>query len=95
MQAWAVDQKVEGSILTFMGDPSSALTKALGTVLDDSRVMGVLGYARTKRFAAYLEDGVVKAFEVSEAPDDPAGDSFPEASCVENMLTKIPDAKEL
>ena len=34
---------------------------------------------RTKRFAVYLEDGVMKYGTVSEKPDDPAGDEFPES----------------
>ena len=37
----------------------------------------------------YIVDGVVKAMAISEAPDDPAGDDRPEASCIENMLTLI------
>ena len=37
----------------------------------------------------YLDDGVIKVFETSEKPDHPAGDSFPESSCVDNMLEQI------
>ena len=37
----------------------------------------------------YLDDGVIKHFAISEGPDDPAGDSFPETSCVEAMLEAI------
>ena len=43
----------------------------------------------SKRFAMYLDDGVIKHFAISEGPDDPAGDSFPETSCVEAMLEAI------
>lgn len=89
MDAWAADQGVGGSIITFMGDPGSKLTEALGIVLDDSRVLNAVGYARCKRSALYLDDGVIKAFEISEGPDDPAGDDFPEATCVENMLKLV------
>ena len=95
MGAWATDQGVEGSMITLMGDPSSKLTQALGTVLDDSRVMGVLGYPRTKRFAMYLDDGVVKAFEVAASDSDPAGDDFPESTCVDNMLKLVVGNSEL
>ena len=38
MKAWAADQKVNhASLLTFMGDPTGALTKALGMELAPSR----------------------------------------------------------
>ena len=89
MTAWSKDQGADDSLLTFYGDPSAKLTKALGMVLDHPGPMAKLGYPRSKRFAAYVVDGVVKAVEVSEKPDDPAGDDFPESSCVENMLTHI------
>ena len=44
---------------------------------------------RTRRHAAYVVDGVVQAVEISEKPDDPAGDDFPESSCVESMFKHI------
>jgi len=71
MGAWGRDQKVNGKI-RMMGDGSAAWTKALGLELDlIARGMGV----RSQRYAAYLEDGVVKvlhvegpgAYEVSDA----------------------------
>ena len=37
----------------------------------------------------YVDDGVVKVINVSEAPDDPAGDDRPESSCIDNMLKDI------
>mmetsp|Transcript_29212 Transcript_29212/g.90389 ORF Transcript_29212/g.90389 Transcript_29212/m.90389 type:complete len:98 (-) Transcript_29212:228-521(-) len=89
MTAWQKDQGADDSLLTFYGDPSATLTKALGLVLDHPGPMNVLGYPRSKRFAAYVVDGVVKAVEVSESPDDPAGDEFPESSCVDNMLKHV------
>ena len=39
--------------------------------------------------ARNVRDGVAKAVEVSEKADDPAGDDFPESSCVENMLKHV------
>jgi len=50
-----------------------------------------LGRPRCKRHAIYLDDGEIKAFEVAEAEDDPAGDDKPDVTLVENMLTHIPD----
>lgn len=91
MKAWADNQGVTGSIVTFMADTQGDLTKALGTEMTHPGPIGVLGGPRCKRQAIYLDDGVIKAFEVSEGPDDPAGDDNPEATLVENMLTHIPD----
>lgn len=98
MDAWAADQKIEGSLITFLGDPSRALTDALGMVLDHPGPMGVLGYKRCKRFAVYLEDGVARVVRVSEGPDDPAGDEDPSATTAEAMIAAIDalgEAKEL
>ena len=89
MTAWSKDQGADDSLLTFYGDPAGKLTKALGMLLDHPGPSGKGLLMRSKRFAAYVVDGVVKAVEVSEKPDDPAGDDFPESSCVENMLTHI------
>ena len=89
MAAWAESQGVEGSMITFLADTRSELTRALGVVLDHPGPMSVLGNPRSKRFAMYLDDGVIKVFNISEKPDDPAGDDFPESSCVDNMLAEI------
>ena len=92
MDAWAENQGVDQSdkgLLTMMGDPSGAVTRSLGMVLNHPGPMAVLGNPRSKRFAMYLDDGVIKVFETSEKPDDPAGDDFPESSCVDNMLEQI------
>lgn len=89
MTAWAKDQKVEGSIVSFLGDPASELTQALGMVLDHAGPMGVLGNPRCKRFSMLVEDGVVKTVNVAEKEDDPAGDAFPEVSLVEKMLEDL------
>lgn len=52
---------------------------------------------RCKRSAIYVVDGIIKVMSLSEGPGpngefDPAGDSFPEASCIENMLELIAKA---
>ena len=73
MDAWATDQGVEGSMITFLGDPNSTLTKELDMVLDDAGVVDVLGPGRCKRFAAILDDGVIKSVFISEKEGDPAG----------------------
>jgi len=89
MKAWAADQGVEGSMITFLADTRCELTEALKLVLDHPGPMSVLGNARCKRFALYAVDGVIKVLNVSEAPDDPAGDTDPSKSLVENMLNSI------
>ena len=98
MQAWAKDQKTDetGGFITMMGDPSGQVTRALGVVLDHPGPMGLFGYPRSKRFAMILDDGVIKHFAISEnqCPEplgcsDPAGDDYPESSCVEAMLEQL------
>jgi 2-Cys peroxiredoxin 5 len=91
MQAWAKDQKIEGSNITFLADTRCELTKALDLVLDHPGPMGVLGNPRCKRFAAYVENGEIKVLNVSEGPNDPAGDSDPSKSCIDAMLMCIED----
>lgn len=92
MQAWAKDQGIEGSIIQFIADPNSELTSALGMELTADGPVGVLGPKRSKRVGMYIDDGVIKTINVSEnadGADDPAGDDFPESSCVDNMLAGI------
>lgn len=89
MAGWAKDQKIEGSMIRFMGDPQSKLTEALGVVLEHPGPMSVLGNPRCKRFALFADHGVIKHIAVSEGPDDPAGDADPSASCVDAMLAAV------
>lgn len=86
MQAWGVDQKIEGSFVTFMADPAATLTKALDMEMTDSGPPsdGIIG--RCKRFAMYVDDEEIKSVQVSEGPGDPAGDSDPSKSLADNML---------
>jgi len=89
MKAWAKDQGVEGSIITFLGDPSSALTKKLGLVLNHPGPMSVLGYERCKRFSMLVDDCIIKTINVADADSDPAGDDDPTVTCVEKMLSDL------
>lgn len=82
MQAWAKDQGVEGSMITFLADTRSELTKALDLVLDAPPAMEVLGNPRCKRFALVVEDGVITGMAVAE------GEVPDEATFVEAMLEK-------
>ena len=95
MDAWAENQGVDqkAGFLTLMGDPSGKLTEALGMVLNHPGPMGKLGYPRCKRFALFIEDGIIKIERVSEGgpmgEEDPAGDDFPEKTLAPAMLEAI------
>ncbi|MFC4625098.1 peroxiredoxin [Daeguia caeni] len=62
MGAWAQSTGAEGKIL-FLADGSASFTKAIGLELDLTDAG--LG-TRSKRYAAIVEDGVVKALNVEE-----------------------------
>lgn len=65
MDAWAKTQDVPEGLL-MLADGNAAFTRALGLELDATAFgMGL----RSKRFALYAEDGVVKQLEV-EAPGE-------------------------
>ena len=65
MQAWAVSQNVPHSLL-MLADGNGSFTRALGLELDGSGYgMGL----RSRRFALYAENGVVKVRQV-EAPGE-------------------------
>ena len=90
MKAWAADQKVNhASLLTFMGDPTGALTKALGMELTADGPIGKGLIGRCKRHALHVIDGKVKAVTIAEAEDDPAGDERPEATCAPALLAIV------
>mmetsp|Transcript_143233 Transcript_143233/g.266944 ORF Transcript_143233/g.266944 Transcript_143233/m.266944 type:complete len:210 (+) Transcript_143233:484-1113(+) len=91
MKAWGKDQGIEGSLITFMGDTQGDLTEALGVKMTHPGPTSVLGSPRCQRHALYVDDGVIKAFEVAASEDDPAGDDKPDVTLVENMLSKVPD----
>jgi len=93
MQAWAKDQKVESSMLQLMGDPAGELTKALGVEMTHPGPPSVGIIGRCKRFAMYAVNGEIKAINVSESPDDPAGDGDPSNSMPEAMLKAIEASK--
>mmetsp|Transcript_16331 Transcript_16331/g.30715 ORF Transcript_16331/g.30715 Transcript_16331/m.30715 type:complete len:182 (+) Transcript_16331:87-632(+) len=82
MEGWAKDQKVEGSMITFLGDTRMELTKALDLVLDAPGPMEVLGNPRCKRYAMVVEDGTIKALTVA------GGDVPDSATFAEAMLEK-------
>lgn len=65
MQAWAASQQAPAGLL-MLADGNGNFTRALGLELDGSAFgMGL----RTRRFALYAEDGVVRVLQV-EAPGE-------------------------
>lgn len=94
MQAWGKDQGIDGSMITFLADTRGELTKALGMFMSHPGPLEALGNPRCKRFVLVCDNGVVKNMEVSEAPDDPAGDNEPQGPItkvtrVEHVLTLL------
>jgi len=89
MKAWGVDQKIEGTIVTFMGDPACELTKKLDMVMDHPGPASVGIIGRCKRHAMIVDDGEVKWFAISEDDDDPAGDDDPEDTCAPAVLEAL------
>ena len=79
MQAWGEAEHVPPGML-MLADGNGDLTKALGLQMDASAYgMGL----RSKRYALYAEDGIVKVLEV-EAPGELR------VSTAEYMLSKLP-----
>lgn len=89
MTGWAKDQGIAGSMIQFLGDTQSELTKALGLVMDHPGPMSVLGNARCKRHSILVDNGVIKAINVAEGDGDPAGDSKPDVSMPDQMLKDL------
>lgn len=65
MDAWGKDQGVEDSI-TMLADGNAEFTKAMGLELDGA---GIGLGTRSQRYAAIIEDGVVKSLEVEPGRD--------------------------
>jgi peroxiredoxin len=89
VQAWAKDQGIEGSMVTFFADPAAELTKALDMEMTHPGPPSVGIIGRCKRFAIHAIDEEVKAVVVSEGPDDPAGDNDPSATLAPAMLEVV------
>jgi peroxiredoxin len=82
------------SLLQFMGDPAGELTKALDMKMTHPGPQGKGLYGRCKRHAIYAVNGEIKAINIAEKEDDPAGDDFPEATLADTMLEVIAQVKQ-
>lgn len=80
MKAWGASTGATDAGLTFLGDASSEFTKAIGLNFSNPAV----GFAdRSKRYALYAEDGMVKVLHIEESP------GVCEASGGESLLAAI------
>jgi len=89
MMNWAKSQKTALTMLTFLGDPNSKLTKACDLELTHPGPVEVLGPGRCKRFAMHVVDGEIRAVNVSEAEGDPAGDNDPSSSLADGIMATM------
>jgi len=90
MDAWAKDQKVVDTHVTFYADPYSTFTKHFGMEMTHPGPVGKGLVGRCKRYALYVDDGEVKYQALAEDPDfDPAGDEFPEKCMPDQMIAAI------
>jgi len=94
MQAWSKNQKVDGTIVEFMADTRCQFTRKIGMSMLHPGPKGALGNIRCKRFVLVVDKGEVKNVEVSEGPDDPAGDNEPDGPVtaktrVDHILTLL------
>jgi peroxiredoxin len=79
MNAWKKSSGAEGKV-EFLADGSAAFAKAIGLSIDlGERGLGT----RSQRYSMVVEDGVVKAFNLEEAPGKA------EASGAENLLKSL------
>mmetsp|Transcript_18491 Transcript_18491/g.45801 ORF Transcript_18491/g.45801 Transcript_18491/m.45801 type:complete len:104 (+) Transcript_18491:251-562(+) len=90
MDAWAKDQKVTDSHITFYSDPYGDFTKHFEMELTHPGPVGKGLVGRSKRYALYVDDGEVKYQALAEDPDfDPAGDEFPEKVMPDQVIAAI------
>ena len=89
MMNWAKSQKTALSMLTFLGDPHSALTRGLDLELTHPGPVDVLGPGRCKRFAMHVVDGEIRACNVSETEDDPTGENDHSNSLAEGIMATM------
>ena len=97
MTAWAKDQGIidddddsseeSSSMITFVADPTSALTKATGMELtaEGPVSVGLIG-PRCKRHALWVVKGTIQHVAIAESEFDPAGDDFPEKTLGKNTF---------
>lgn len=93
MGAWAKDQGIDGSMITFLSDASGEFTKACDMEMTHPgpQSVGIIG--RCKRWAMIVENNVITGMDVAENEMDPAGDDFPEKTLAPALI-KMATAEE-
>jgi len=66
MAAWGKEHGADGKI-RMLADPTGEFTKAVDLLLDNEKIVAVLGNKRSQRYSMLIEDGVVK--KVNVEPD--------------------------
>merc|ERR1712046_362324 len=98
MNAWADSQGVgrdgEGSMVNFLADTGGELTDALGMRMNHPGPQFKFKQGRSKRFSAFIDDGIVKILNLAEnnspdGSDDPAGDDYPKNSLPAKMFADM------
>lgn len=77
------------SMLQLMADPKGDLTKALDMEMTHPGPTEKGLWGRCKRHAIYAVNGEIKAIQIAESEDDPAGDKHPEPTLANTMLEII------
>ena len=65
MKAWAESTGADKADITVVADPQAELAKALKTDFE----LAALGGVRSKRFAAFVDDGIIKHMVVDPGDD--------------------------
>merc|ERR1712168_1792736 len=63
MAAWGKEQGADGKV-RMLADPTGAFTKAVDLLLDNEKIVQVLGNKRSQRYSMLVENGVVKQINV-------------------------------
>ena len=93
MRAWnkklLEEYPVQENMVTFMGDPAGEFARACGMLMDaqDPKDLGFVG--RSRRYALHVENNIVRHVAVSEAENDPTGETDPSATCHEAIISAI------
>lgn len=89
MQAWGKDQKIIGSLITFLADPKAEFTRQLKMEITHPgpESVGIIG--RCKRFAIYAEKGKILDIVLSEKISDPSGDKDPSNTLADCLIKRI------
>jgi len=89
MQALVQDQNIDGSIITFLADPTTEFTDQLKMKITDPgpESLGIIG--RCIIFSMYAVKGTILDVVVSKGHGDPAGDGNPSKTLAKAVIKRI------